>query len=47
MLTIRGYEFDLGQAITEQAKTNLQQGYEFIKRLVESDVENWPEMHII
>lgn len=43
MLTVRGYEFSLGQPITEQAIINLQQSYEFIKRLVESDVESWSE----
>ena len=43
MLTIRGYEFGLGKELSAQGKTNLQQAYEFIKRLVESDVVNWPE----
>ena len=44
MLTIRGYEFGLGQVITEQATINLQQGYEFIKRLLVTDIEQWPEI---
>ena len=44
MLTIRGYEFGLGQVITEQANINLQQGYEFIKRLLVTDIEQWPEI---
>ena len=44
MLTIRGYEFGLGQALTEQAELNLQQGYEFIKQLLATDFEQWPEI---
>jgi hydrogenase maturation protease len=43
MLTIRGYEFDLGKELSAQGKTNLQQGYEFIISLLKTDVENWPE----
>ena len=43
MLTIRGYEFGLGKELSVQGKTNLHQGYEFIKSLLETDVENWPE----
>ena len=46
MLTIRGYEFGLGQSLTEQAKTNLQQGYEFIKQLLVTDIEQWPEIRV-
>ena len=42
MLTIRGYEFGLGQALTEQAKINLQQGYEFINKLLATDITRWP-----
>lgn len=44
MLLIRGYEFGLGQLISEQANINLQQGYEFIKRLLVTDVSRWPEI---
>lgn len=43
MLTIRGYEFGLGQALTEQAELNLQQGYDFIKQLLTTDFEQWPK----
>lgn len=32
MLAIRGYEFELGQDISEQARVNLQQAFEFIKQ---------------
>ena len=41
LLTIRGYEFALGQAMTEQAGNNLQQGFKFIKKLLETDVGDW------
>ena len=37
------YEFALGQALTEQAETNLQQAYEFIKRLLATDTVQWPD----
>ena len=43
VLTIRGYEFELGQTITEQARKNLQKSYDFITSLLETDVENWLE----
>ena len=46
MLSIRGYEFGLGQALTEQAKTNLQQAYEFIKQLLATDTVQWPEIRV-
>jgi hydrogenase maturation protease len=42
MLSIRGYQFGLGQALSEQAKINLQQGYEFIKTLLATDARQWP-----
>ena len=42
-LIIRGYEFELGQSTTEQAKINLQKSYEFIKNLLSTDIEKWPE----
>ena len=47
MLTIRGYEFGLGQALTEQAKKNLQQGYEFINKLLANDTKKWPEFESV
>ena len=40
LLTIRGYEFGLGQTMTEQAVVNLQQSFEFVKKLLETDVED-------
>lgn len=44
MMTIRGYEFGLGQALTEQAELNLQQGYDFIKQLLTTDLKQWPKI---
>jgi len=46
MLTIQGYEFGLGQEMTEQAKRNLQQGYIFILQLLTTDVVQWPEIRV-
>ena len=43
LITIRGYEFDLGQTISEQAMINLQQAYEFIKNLLAVDNHDWSE----
>ena len=42
MLTIRGYEFGLGEGMTEQANENLQQSFEFIKELLDINIKNWP-----
>jgi hydrogenase maturation protease len=41
MLTIRGYQFELGQDLSEQAKINLQQAYEFVNKLLETDTRYW------
>ena len=41
LLTIRGYEFSLGQAMTREAEENLNISLKFIKRLLETNVENW------
>lgn len=41
MLTIRGYQFGLGQALTEQAKINLQQAYTFLNSLLATDFKHW------
>ncbi len=46
MLTIRGYEFGLGQVMSEQAKLNLQLAYEFTKRLLVTDITQWSEIKI-
>lgn len=37
LLTIRGYKFELGQDISEQAKENLQQAFEFITNIISND----------
>ena len=44
MLTIRGYEFGLGQPLSEQAGLNLQQGYDFIKQLLTTHFLQWSEI---
>ena len=44
LLSIRGYEFGLGQDMTRQAQENLQQAFEFINKLVATDVEDWDEI---
>lgn len=46
MLTIRGYEFGLGQSLTEQAKINLQLGYKFINKLLATDTEQWSKIRV-
>jgi len=37
LLTIRGYEFELGQGISEQARVNLQQAFDFIINTISND----------
>jgi len=44
LLSIRGYEFGLGQEMTRQAQENLQQAFQFINKLVATDVEDWDEI---
>jgi len=46
MLSIRGYQFSLGQTLTVQAIINLQQSYKFIKQLLATDFEQWPEKQV-
>ena len=41
MLSIRGYEFGLGQEMTVQAEENLQQAFEFIQKIVGTGVKDW------
>ncbi len=43
LLTIRAYEFDLGQNISEQAMINLQEAYEFVKDLLTTNQHYWLE----
>jgi len=47
MLTIRGYDFELGEGMTEQAEKNLQQSFDFVKKLLNTDIEKWSKKHII
>ena len=44
MLSIRGYEFDLGLALSDKASVNLGQAINFIKQLVANNTENWNEL---
>ena len=41
MLSVRGYEFDLGLPLSDQANTNLSQAISFIKQLISNNTENW------
>ncbi|MFW2439763.1 MAG: hydrogenase maturation protease [Arenicellales bacterium] len=41
MLSIRGYEFGLGQTMTGQAEKNLAISFEFVKELLETDFRDW------
>ena len=47
MLMIRGYEFTLGEPITEHARINLEPSLGLVIQLLETRVENWPQKHII
>ena len=45
MLSIRGYTFDLGLPVSEEAGSNLEQSLTFIKRLVsENSGQDWDEL---
>ena len=44
MLSVRGYEFDLGLALSDKAKVNLSQAISFIKQLVTNNTENWNKL---
>lgn len=41
MLAIRGYAFELGAELSEQAAQNLQAGFEFLKPLLRTAPEHW------
>jgi hydrogenase maturation protease len=44
LLSIRGYEFELGATISEQAEQNLNQAVEFVLRLLHSkDLRAWQQ----
>lgn len=42
MLTVRGYEFSLGKALSERARHNLRASYHFIDELLHTETKNWP-----
>ena len=42
LLTIRGYEFALGQSLSAQAEKNLYQGFEFVRECLDTSVKDWP-----
>jgi len=47
MLSIRGYSFDLGLPMSEEASSNLEKSLTFIKRLVsENNGQDWDELTI-
>lgn len=46
MLEIRGYEFGLGQPMSEQAEVNLRLADSFIRQLLDSDITDWPDLII-
>ena len=41
MLTIRGYQFDLGQPLSSRAEDNLRHAFTFVKDLLATDIEAW------
>ena len=46
MLEIRGYEFGLGQPMSEQAELNLQQATSFMKDLLDTEIADWSRLFI-
>ena len=44
MLEIRGYEFGLGQPMSEQAAFNLNQADSFISNLVDTEIRDWSSL---
>ena len=44
MLSVRGYQFDLGLAISNKANENLNQAISFIKQLFSKNAEDWDEL---
>ena len=41
MLTIRGYEFELGSELSEQARNNLRHSLSFLRELLSTPVKGW------
>ncbi len=44
LLSVRGYEFDLGLPLSDKANANLSQAISFIKQLIINNTENWNEL---
>ncbi len=44
MLSVRGYQFDLGLAISNKANQNLKQAISFINQLITKNTEDWNEL---
>jgi len=44
MLEIRGYEFGLGQPMSEQAALNLEQANSFISNLIDTEITDWSSL---
>ena len=44
MLSVRGYEFDLGLPLSEKAKANMNQAINFIQQLVSRSTEDWNKL---
>jgi len=44
MLEIRGYEFELGQPMSEQAEHNLKQAASFMSDLLNNQIADWSRM---
>ena len=44
LLSVRGYQFDLGLPLSDKANTNLSQAISFIKQLITNNTENWNKL---
>ena len=44
MLSVRGYQFDLGLPLSDEANTNLNQAIHFIKQLITKNTEDWNKL---
>jgi len=44
MLSVRGYQFDLGLPLSEEANTNLIQAIYFIEQLITKNTEDWDKL---
>ena len=44
LLSVRGYQFDLGLPLSDKANTNLSQAISFIKQLITNNTEDWNKL---